>query len=51
MTSKKVRSENSFGACDAHTSRNRTDIGSGGVRNSTVDDSFTLNDQFPIENK
>ena len=51
VASKKVQLENSFGACNAHTSRNWTDIGSGGIHNSTVDHSVTLNGQFLIEKK
>ena len=51
VVSKKVRLEYSFGACNAHTRRNWTDVGSGGICNSTVDHSITLNGQFSTENK
>jgi hypothetical protein len=51
VTSKKMRSESSFGACNAHTCRYRARIGTGGIYNSLVDPWPTLNGQFSIENK
>jgi hypothetical protein len=51
VTSKKVRSENSFGACNAHTSRYWGEVSTGGIRNSLVNPRLTLNGQFPLENK
>jgi hypothetical protein len=50
VTSKKVRLENSFGACDAHASRYWEKICTGGVRISSVNLGLTLSSQFLIEN-
>ena len=51
MALKKIRLENSFGACNAHTCQYPTEVGSSGICNSSVDDSFMLKGQFLIENK
>ncbi len=51
MLSKKVRSENSFRAYNAHTSLYWVEVSTGGIRNSSVNPRLTLNGQFPVENK
>jgi hypothetical protein len=48
---KKVRLENSFGACNTHTSRYWAEVSTGGIRNSLVNPRLTLNGQFLVENK
>ncbi len=41
----------SFGACNAHTSWNWTEVGFGDNYSSLVNNSFMLTSQFPIENQ
>ncbi len=48
---KKMRSENSFGACDRHTSQYWAEVSTGGVCNSSVNLRLVLNGQFLVENK
>ncbi len=48
---KKVRLENSFGTCNAHTGRYWVEVSTGGIRNSLINPRLMLNGQFLVENK
>jgi hypothetical protein len=51
VTSKKVRSENSFGTCGAHTGWYWAEVSTGGICNSSINPRLTLNGQSPVEKK
>jgi hypothetical protein len=46
-----MRSENSFGACDAHISWYWAEVSTSGIRNSLINPRLMLNSQFLVENK